>query len=86
MLGDGCLNLHRIVDPCSIDADHPPPGGIDACCQWDTKNATGCSYNPVEKGMLLKSFATFGAAFIMRPLGGIIMVRIRPPVLSAFLP
>jgi hypothetical protein len=72
---DMCLSGHDEFH-CSIDADHPPPGGIDACCQWDTKNATGCSYNPVEKGMLLKSFATFGAAFIMRPLGGIIMVRI----------
>ena len=60
----------------------PLTGGISECCQWAAGDGgasswadggMSCSYSPIEKGALLKFFATFGAAFIMRPLGGVIM-------------
>lgn len=51
------------------------------CCLWDKDAAAptagleqgDCIYNPIEPDQLLKSFGTFAGAFIMRPLGGLVM-------------
>ena len=54
---------------------------VDHCCAWDNTLAGpidgmelgDCVYDPVEKGQLLKSFGVFAGAFIMRPVGGLVM-------------
>lgn len=52
-----------------------------SCCNWkedasppSTELEPGdCTYNPVEQDQLLKSFGTFAGAFVMRPIGGLVM-------------
>lgn len=53
-----------------------------SCCNWNADAAPppndglemgDCVYNPVEQDQLLKSFGTFAGAFVMRPIGGLVM-------------
>ena len=70
-------DAHLREDKCPIRTDT-----YHSCCVWkpeemmpgaDGQEPGDCIYNPVEKDQLLKSFGTFAGAFVMRPVGGLVM-------------
>ena len=59
----------NMPDPIVIVADIDPVTG-----QISKASAHGnCRYDPVEKDQLLKSFGVFAGAFVMRPVGGVVI-------------
>ena len=72
----------RIKD-AAVRRDHCPvrTESFHSCCAWKEDGVSpiadaelgDCVYEPVEQDQLLKSFGVFAGAFIMRPVGGIVM-------------
>ena len=75
-------NSSRITD-AGVRAAHCPvrTETFHSCCAWREdavspiagQEVGDCRYDPVEQEQLLKSFGVFAGAFIMRPVGGVVM-------------